>query len=296
MNFHNKYAFYVKQLQLAIEQFLPETQEPWSECGIPAKLCEAMRYSLLSGGKRLRPVMLLASCEAFGENLEDALPFALALEMIHCYSLIHDDLPAMDNDDYRRGKPSSHKAFGEAMAILAGDALLNQAFELMSQSKHKNAVQAIHYIAKSAGSSGMIAGQVADILLTEKEADEKLLLYIQKRKTACLFAAALCTGAILASAGAAACSHCEAFALHFGLAFQIMDDILDVEGNAELLGKSTGKDSKSAKLTWPSLVGLDNAKKLVNEHMDKALRLCEEFGSNAVFFEELCKSMINRSV
>jgi len=220
-----------------------------------------MEYSLFPGGKRLRPVILLATCEALGGRIEDALPFACALEMIHTYSLIHDDLPAMDDDDERRGKPSNHKVFGDAMAILAGDALLNRAFETMADlCDSPQNINAMRVIISASGDNGMIAGQVQDILNENKKIDSSTLSNIYSKKTGKLFVAALKAGAWLGGADETYVAAIEQVGEKLGLAFQILDDILEVESTTEVLGKSTDSDSRNKKNTYVSVHGLEAAK------------------------------------
>ncbi|MBE5761836.1 MAG: polyprenyl synthetase family protein [Clostridiales bacterium] len=262
------FASYKKIVNESLEDYLPK------KVGEAKRLYESMGYSLLSGGKRLRGSMLLFSAGYCGLEIKDALPFACALEMIHAYSLIHDDLPVMDNDDLRRGKPTNHKVYGDAMALLAGDALLNQAFEVMAQEGAKLsgdraacALRAIAYISKCSGASGMIAGQVAD--MKDFEPNEQRLLYIEENKTAKLFMAALAGGAYLAGAPEEITAAFEKYAYNYGLAFQITDDILDETGDEALIGKPIKSDEKNNKLTAVKLFGLDGARqhavKAVNE-------------------------------
>ena len=200
MGFDQEQAAYILMIEQALRDALIEPEQDWPRDGIPRNLNTAMRYSLLAGGKRLRPTLLLAACHLLLDDVSAALPFAAAVEMIHTYSLIHDDLPAMDNDDLRRGKPSNHKAFGESTAILAGDALLNLAYELMAQSQHPRALNALSVIAIAAGSRGMIAGQAADMWMEGREADTDMLRYIHSHKTADLITAPVVAGLILAGA------------------------------------------------------------------------------------------------
>ena len=292
--FERQYNIYLHMVEAGLEKFLPLQRQEWPTSGIPANLAAAMRYSLLSGGKRLRPVMLLASYNMLSNQLEDALPFAAAMEMIHTYSLIHDDLPAMDNDDMRRGKPSNHKMFGEATAILAGDALLNHAYETMAQSNHPLAMKALMHIAFHAGASGMIAGQAADLAMEEEQPDMDMVYYIQRHKTSDLFMGAVKAGLALAGADSAWINAAESYALHYGLAFQITDDILDIIADENVLGKSIGKDQSSGKMTWPGTVGLEKAKLDAQTHIEKAIQAAEIFGSSGAFFVSLAKQIQNR--
>jgi geranylgeranyl diphosphate synthase type II len=214
--------------------------------------------------------------------------------MIHCYSLIHDDLPAMDNDDLRRGKPSSHKVFGEAVAILAGDALLNAAYEVMAGSKHPRALSALGHIAARAGSKGMIAGQAADIFMEGKTGEITMLAYIHRHKTGDLIVAPLVAGLSLADASARELQAGEAFGQHLGLAFQIVDDLLDLGGDPKVLGKRTGRDAIKGKLTWPSIFGQDQAKRDARSNVDKAMESLSLFGPRAAFLRSLALSTLDR--
>ena len=228
---------------------------------IPSPLWEAMSYSLEAGGKRIRPSLLLAACETAGGDAGEALPFACALEMIHTYSLIHDDLPAMDNDDLRRGQPTNHKVFGENIAILAGDGLLNAAAELMAASALKmddmRGIRAMEAIMRHAGVTGMIAGQCEDVTSEGQEPKEDIVRYIHEHKTADLLEAAVEAGLALAGAGEAEIAAGREYALHLGLAFQMTDDLLDVTGSSDKMGKSAGKDREQNKMTWVALKGVE---------------------------------------
>ena len=262
--------------------------------GAPDRLKEAMRYSLLGGGKRLRGCLLLMACEMAGGKVEVALPFAAALEMIHAYSLIHDDLPAMDNDTLRRGKPTNHVVFGEAMAILAGDGLLTHAFEIMAASDHPRAFRALGEIARAAGVGGMLGGQVLDVT-NEGAAPEKALVEaIQRGKTAALLTAPVTAGLILGGADEKQIEAGRAYGYHLGMAFQIVDDILDVEGDPALMGKTLGKDAAERKLTWPACVGLDQAKRDAAAHIDAAVKALEVFGGAADDLKNLAFSSLHR--
>lgn len=226
----------------------------------PAVIYEAMQYSVLAGGKRMRPILLLSTCETLGGDIDSAMPFACAIEMIHTYSLIHDDLPCMDDDDLRRGKPTNHKMFGEAMALLAGDALLNKAYEIMSTScKTPEAVKSMRSIAQSAGTGGMIGGQVMDLLCEDKTIDEDTLLYIHENKTAALIKSAILAGVYLSGSTEDVLLKLGDMATNFGIAFQIKDDILDVVSDSKTLGKPIGSDDKNKKNTYVTIHGLDKA-------------------------------------
>ena len=265
---------------------------------IPDRLLEAMRYSLLAGGKRLRPVMLLAACEMAGGEAELALPFACALEMIHTYSLIHDDLPAMDNDDLRRGKPTNHKVFGEDLAILAGDGLLNAAAELMARTAVEMAdmrgIRALEIIMRHAGVTGMIAGQTKDVLSEGVKPEEALVSYIHAHKTADLLEAPMEAGLALAGADEKQIKAGFEYGLHLGLAFQMTDDLLDVTGDAALLGKNTGMDAALDKLTWVALKGVEGTAKDAEEQVALAEKALEALPWDTTFFRDLAKSTLTR--
>ena len=260
----------------------------------PDKLKEAMRYSLLGGGKRLRGCLLLAACELGGGDAETALPFAAALEMIHAYSLIHDDLPAMDNDTLRRGKPTNHVVFGEALAILAGDALLTHAVEIMAASKHPNAFAALGEIIRAAGIGGMLAGQTLDVTNEGAEPSIALVEEIHKGKTAALLTAPVVAGLILSGAEDTLVEAGRAYGYHLGLAFQIIDDLLDLEGDPLLMGKTLGKDKEEGKLTWPACVGIGQARKDAETHIGKAVDALAPFGEKSEFLRALALSTLHR--
>ncbi len=269
---------------------------------LPWLLSRSMRYSLCAGGKRLRPSMLLAAVELLGGRTEDALDFACAVEMIHTYSLIHDDLPGMDDDTLRRGRPTNHVVFGEGQAILAGDGLLNCAFETMLACAAKKPDRAADWllamreIATGAGVTGMIAGQVMD-LYCEKEAatDKKALRFIQHGKTACMFIYPLRAAARLTGAGEDDLNALTAYGRAFGLLFQATDDLLDVTGDAGDVGKTLGKDAESGKLTCVSAYGLEGTRRIVDELHAEAVRAMERYGERGAFFRALVDSMVNRT-
>lgn len=265
----------------------------------PETLYESMLYSLMAGGKRLRPLLLLGACEAEGGNWEDAMPFACALEMIHTYSLIHDDLPAMDNDDFRRGKPTNHKIYGDAMAILAGDGLLNKAYEIMSAECGKNInekkIRAMSILAEAAGTRGMVGGQAADLLQEKNEKGSlEVLEYIHAHKTAALLSASVEAGAVLGGADESKQKQYRLAGSKLGMAFQMKDDILNVIGTPEILGKPVNSDEKKRKLTYVSYHGLDKAEydfaDLSNEISAYFDRLC----TSNCFLTELVKTMADR--
>lgn len=266
--------------------------------GVPGRLSEAMRYSVFAGGKRFRPVLAVLVCDALGGVRENVIPAACALEMIHTYSLIHDDLPAMDDDDLRRGKPSSHKAFGEAMAILAGDALLTLAFEVAAGSPAgASPARICREIAAAAGPAGMVGGQVAD--LEAEGAGEGMRLadvvYIHKHKTAALIAAAARTGAIAAGAAERDVEHAGEFGEKLGLLFQTTDDILDETADTARLGKTAGKDAAAGKLTLTALLGLEGARDQARRLAREALQALEELPGTNTMLGSLVHYVLNRS-
>lgn len=261
---------------------------------------ETMNYSLLSGGKRLRPVLLLAAYELFNDSSDAALPFACAMEMIHTYSLIHDDLPSMDNDDYRRGKLSNHKKYGEAAAILAGDGLLNKAFELgleaslNGKTDLKASVKAMSVIANSSGSNGMIGGQVVDIFGHDKIKSIGDLKYMYSLKTGAIIKSSIKAGAILGEATEQQLTALENYAEKIGLAFQIEDDMLDVTSTLEKLGKKTGSDVANDKVTYLSFVSIEKAQSDVENLTEEAIESLNMFGDKAVYLVELAKYLTKR--
>lgn len=258
---------------------------------------EAMRYSVFAGGKRLRPVLMLMTCEMCGGDINEVMPFACALEMIHTYSLIHDDLPAMDNDDLRRGMPTSHKKFGEATAILAGDALLTKAFEVVSQysgSETARAMRAINILAVSAGTEGMIGGQIVDMESENKTITLDELRYLHLNKTGAIIRSACAIGALMSGADETKIQAVDEFAKNLGIAFQIQDDILDVEGTEEELGKPIGSDAEENKNTYVSLLGAEKSRELSLSYSEKAKKALETFGENAEFLRELTDYLTER--
>ncbi|MDP2755034.1 MAG: polyprenyl synthetase family protein [Nitrospirota bacterium] len=315
---------------------------------LPSVLHEAMRYSLFAGGKRIRPILALASYEACGRDPNDIIPQAAALELIHTYSLIHDDLPAMDNDDLRRGKPTNHKVFGEAMAILAGDALLTEAFSMLSNTnppsppfskrgdtevrdpltkvekgglsgensppptpppsrgrdrvggssdmkiKPSSLMRVIRDIAISAGACGMVGGQAQDILSENTKPDIDTLHFIHLHKTAALITASVRMGPILADSDEDTLKALTSYGKNIGLAFQIIDDILDVEGNTKELGKSSGSDKKKKKMTYPSLLGIEGSRQKAQDLISEAINILRIFSSNADPLREIARYLIKR--
>ena len=278
----------------ALERYLPPAHEH------PAVIHEAMRYSVFAGGKRLRPILVLAAAEAVGDEAGAvaAMPVACSLELIHTYSLVHDDLPAMDNDDFRRGRPTNHKVYGEAMAILAGDALLTAAFELMGQSTGKFSPEAVNRvvveIARAAGSQGLIGGQVVDTLSENKQVEAAVLEYIHRHKTGALFRAAIRSGAILNGASEEQLQALTVYAEQMGLAFQIKDDLLDIEGEQEKIGKPVGSDVKNQKATYPALYGMEKAREMAGLAAEEAVAALKIFGPKGEFLRSIMHFIINR--
>ncbi|WP_020676052.1 polyprenyl synthetase family protein [Geopsychrobacter electrodiphilus] len=282
-------------VESALDVFVPKTET------LPGSLHDSMRYSLFAGGKRIRPVLMSAACEAVGGQGEDVLPAAAAIEMIHSYSLIHDDLPAMDDDDLRRGKPTNHKVYGEAIAILAGDGLLTEAFILLSNPQVLQNVTAparleiIHQLSRAAGSLGMVGGQVVDMESEGQRIDLPTLEYIHTHKTGALILAAIEIGAIIGGADTT-----QRFALHrygeaAGLAFQVADDILDIIADQSLLGKNVGSDEARGKATYPAILGLEGARQRARDLRDMALAALDPFGEEARPLREIAAYIINRS-
>ncbi|HHY73097.1 MAG TPA: polyprenyl synthetase family protein [Bacillus bacterium] len=278
-----------------IEEKLPiyiETMEA------PEIIKESMIYSLKAGGKRIRPILLFATINAFGKPEESGLDVACALEMIHTYSLIHDDLPSMDDDDLRRGKPTNHKVYGEAIAILAGDGLLTHSFEVIANSKALSdslKVKVIAMLAHAAGPSGMVGGQVADLLGENKLLTVPELEYIHEHKTGKLLRFAIVAGAVIAGATDEQQQCLDAFAKHLGLAFQIKDDILDIEGSVEQIGKPVGSDEGKAKSTYPKLLTVEGAKEKCNDHLKQAKMWLEKANVNQDLLLEIADYIVNRN-
>lgn len=266
---------------------------------VPEPLKSAMRYSLTLPGKRLRPALLLASYRLLDDNWQNAMPFALSLEMIHAYSLIHDDLPALDNDDLRRGQPTNHKAFGENMAILAGDGLYSLAFETMLSAsltaEHPmRAIAAMEEIARRAGVRGMIAGQTLDVKLEGTEPSPDTVRYIHRHKTADLITAAVVAGLLLAGADEQQRNAGEVYGQALGTAFQIVDDLLDVQGDAATLGKQTGMDAQRGKMTWPAVYGVDASRKDAETYVSRAVEALNGFNGSTTFLGDLARQMLTR--
>lgn len=276
----------------ALQRYLPEND-------IPGEIYEAVRYSVFNGGKRIRPILCLAAAEAVGGDLVPAIPVACALELIHAYSLIHDDLPAMDNDDFRRGKPTCHKVFGEGMAILAGDALLTEAFVLLSRAEKivfsaERRLAVIQEIAYAAGIGGMVGGQALDILSEKTGADEKTLEEIHRRKTGALIVAAVRSGALIFNPGKDKIQALTEYGMHVGQAFQIADDILNVEGDSDLMGKRTGSDAARNKITYPSLLGIETAREKLAGHVDAATASLAGFDERAMPLVVIARYVMER--
>ncbi len=263
----------------------------------PAQLREAMRYSLLAPCKRLRPTLVLFAAEACGGAWEAALPAACAVEMVHTYSLIHDDLPAMDDDDLRRGRPTCHKAFGEAVAILAGDALLALAFEVLARDLRPAGVaaQACAALAEAAGATALVGGQADDLTLEHTAGDIATLENIHRRKTGAMFLASLRLGGYAAGADEAQQAALERFGKKIGLAFQIADDLLDVEGNEAAMGKRVGKDSQHGKLTFPGLLGIEESRRRAQQLIDEACEALAPLGEKRAGLEALARYVVERN-
>jgi geranylgeranyl diphosphate synthase type II len=266
----------------------------------PTSVHEAMRYSLFAGGKRVRPILSIAAAEALGARVSGLLPLAGSLEFIHTYSLIHDDLPAMDDDDFRRGRPTCHKVYGEAIAILAGDGLLNLAFEVLSDPRRTKAVPAnrliaiIKEISAASGVLGMVGGQVVDMESEGREIDFPTLEYIHTHKTGALIRASLRIGAIYAKAGEKRLKALTRYGELVGLAFQIVDDILDITGKREETGKDVGSDLKKGKRTFPSFYGLEESRRRANEVAERAIHSLRDFDQRSDPLRELAKYIVNR--
>ncbi len=279
------------QVNKALDRFLP------SASAKPATIHRAMRYSLFAGGKRMRPALCLAASAACGGKPAPALPLACAVECIHTYSLIHDDLPAMDNDDFRRGKPTNHKVFGEGIAVLAGDALLTQAFEITALAKgwprypHQRLVLEL---ARAAGSLQLIAGQVADLEAEGKQISPQHLRYIHERKTSALLCCSVRLGGMSANCSDAQLHTLTDFGYYVGLAFQVIDDILDVTQTSETLGKTAGKDTQAQKATYPAIIGLEKSRKIAQSLTDRAFAALKPFQGKAVALAALAEFLLKR--
>lgn len=278
----------------ALEAYFPEPEGPASE------VIEAMKYSLFAGGKRLRPILCLAGTEVVGGTETNSLPIACALELIHTYSLIHDDLPIMDDDDFRRGKPTNHKIFGEALALLAGDGLLTEAFHLMAQTPLTEQItshvllRVIEFISQAAGYRGMVGGQTVDIQSEGKNLNISLVEFIHTHKTGALITASVTSGAMLGAGNKSEIQAIRNYGQKIGLAFQISDDILDIEGNSETMGKKAGADKQKGKMTYPSIVGLSRSKGIQTELAEAAVKSLREFDHKAEPLRQIARYIIER--
>lgn len=295
MSFSEKYNEYLEIINRELENMLN------TNVTLERRIFDAMNYSLMVGGKRIRPTLTLAFCDLLGGNTEDALILGTAIECIHTYSLIHDDLPCMDDDDLRRGKPTCHKAFDEATAILAGDGLLNFAFERLSDKNlyknvsTENILKAIKYISTCSGVFGMIGGQVVDLALENSDnVSIDQLKYLDERKTGALIRCSAVAGVIAAGGAESDILKAEKYAECLGLAFQIKDDILDCESDTETLGKPIGSDLENGKSTYVSVLGIDKAKELLKEYTEKAINILTPYGDKAEFLIQLSDYLCNR--
>ncbi|MCK8602718.1 polyprenyl synthetase family protein [Desulfoferrobacter suflitae] len=283
-----------EHIDQALEEYLP------APVGLEKSVIEAARYSLFAGGKRLRPILCIQAAEVVGGTADMVMPVACAMEMIHTYSLIHDDLPAMDNDDFRRGQPTNHKVFGEAIAILAGDALLTEAFGLIAATQKDERVppqkilQAIGIVTKASGYRGMIGGQVIDLECETREVDLATVEYMHIHKTGAILSACLELGALLGGGSTAEVAALVKYGQHFGLAFQITDDLLDVEGDAALMGKQPGSDLAKNKKTYPALLGLAKSRESAKAHVEAALTAVSAFEEGAEPLRAIARYLLVR--
>lgn len=288
---------YLKDRQTLVDTFF---RELYSKQHHPPVLQEAMLYSLFAGGKRIRPILALASYETCGGDPQDIVAYASSLELIHTYSLIHDDLPAMDNDDLRRGKPTNHKVYGEAIAILAGDALLTEAFSILSDPSLSSKVSVAHLmtalreIAMASGIDGMVAGQVQDILSENREPDGDTLQFIHSHKTGTLLRASVRIGPILYGSSKVALDALTVYGNSIGLAFQVIDDILDIEGDTEEMGKTAGSDVKINKMTYPRFYGLQKSREIAQDLIEEAKAALSVFSSEADPLREIADYLLTR--
>lgn len=291
MNVKNRLSSFHKKVDQALDRCLPDEKTK------PKTLHAAMRYSVFAGGKRLRPVLCLAAAEACGGTIAAAMPSACAIECIHTYSLVHDDLPCMDDDDLRRGRPTTHKVFGEALAVLTGDALLTMAFEILARTKttaRHDMADFLRALSSAAGSFHLIGGQVADVEAEKKKVSPEDLKFIHLGKTAAMISVSLRLGAMTANATEADCCSLEKFGTHLGLAFQIVDDILDITQTSEQLGKSAGKDVAAGKATYPAVFGLEKSRKEAARHTKLALQALKPLGERATFLRGLADYLLSR--
>ena len=295
----NDYTFddYKQVVEEHLTDFLPDIDHK------SITLFESMKYSLMAGGKRIRPVLLLAACDFCGGKIEEAIPYACAIEYIHTYTLIHDDLPCMDNDDLRRGVPTNHKVYGDAVATLAGDGLQSAAYEAMQRdmllylddpAALKKRIRAAYEITKGCGCRGVVAGQIADMEAEDKNCSPEMLDFIHLNKTAAMIVAAIRAGAALGKTDPEMLGNLTIYAENLGLAFQICDDILDVVGNAEEMGKKTGMDQENKKSTYPSIYGLEKSRQRLTELTDTAVNALSSYYDNAEVFNKLARQLETR--
>ncbi|WP_419741996.1 polyprenyl synthetase family protein [Paraclostridium dentum] len=293
MNFKEELKNRVGNIEDLLNEYMPKVE------GSQKTIFDSMNYSLKAGGKRLRPILTLEACKLVGGNEKDAYPFAVAIEMIHTYSLIHDDLPALDNDDLRRGRKTNHKVYGEAMAILAGDGLLNYAYEIMlreslSKGEPEKYLKAINEIAKASGIYGMIGGQVVDIESEGKSIDMEKLDFIHMNKTAAIIIGCMRAGAIIGGASEEELENVTKYAKNIGLSFQIVDDILDIVGDEAKLGKKVGSDIDNEKSTYPSLIGLEKSKETANKLIAEAKMSIDYINKDSEFLNNLADYIVDR--
>ncbi len=284
---------YLSLIEKKLAEYLPS-----EECS-EKSVISAMKYSLLASGKRIRPTLTLAFCEALGGDIEAAVPYACAVEMIHCYSLIHDDLPCMDDDDIRRGRPSNHKVYGEDIALLAGDALQALAFDIMlrDESVRKAGIQgakAAHILARECGANGMVGGQVIDLETEGKDPTLETISEMYAKKTGAIIKAACLMGAVIANADEAAINAAAVYAEKIGLAFQIVDDILDIESDTETLGKPVGSDAENEKVNYVTKVGVEQGRLLAEKLTSEAVEALKAIGGDTVFLKELAEKLAHR--
>jgi len=288
---------YLKKKRKVIDEFLGNylsSKKKQKDC--PDSLCDAMGYALMAGGKRVRPILAIASYEAAGGTSKNIIPVAASLELIHTYSLVHDDLPAMDNDDFRRNQPTAHKMFGEGTAILAGDALLTDAFNMISKTKadSKTLIKVISELSFGAGPEGMVGGQTVDLMLEGTKAEKKDLVYIHTHKTGALIRASIRIGAVMAHCSPANFKALTEYGEKVGLAFQIIDDILDIIGTKEEIGKTTGADDARGKNTYPSTFGLKESQKIAEKLIQDSLKAIKRFNKKAEPLSEIARYIISR--
>lgn len=287
---------YLNDRRRLIDQFM---ENYFNASYKPEILRDSIVYSISAGGKRIRPILCIASYETCGGKAEEIIPYASSLELIHTYSLIHDDLPAMDNDDLRRGKPTNHKVFGEGMAILAGDGLLTEAFYILSKNRSPQIsesalLKVIEEISKASGVLGMVGGQAQDLLSENSEPDEETLLFMHNHKTAALIISAVRVGGILAGCKEDILKKLSDYGKNIGLAFQVVDDILDVEGETEVLGKPKGSDEKKKKMTYPKLYGLEKSKQKAKELINNATDALLAFDHKAEPLRAIARYLLER--